>query len=261
MAIKRGGEETTMTKTKAAPRGPTKESDQIIKRVAALSWPRIFSELDAHGCAVIDSLLAPVQCAAIARMYPADEHFRSRVVMSRHGYGRGEYKYFAYPLPEVVAALRVALYPPLAQLANRWNEAMAIEVRFPEEHADFIERCHEAGQVRPTPLVLQYGPGDFNCLHQDVYGEHVFPLQVAVLLNEPGTDFSGGEFVLTEQRPRMQSRVEVVPLRRGDGVIFPVRQRPVQGTRGAYRVNFRHGVSRVRSGNRHTLGIIFHDAR
>ena len=181
--------------------------------------------------------------------------------MSRHGYGRGEYKYFAYPLPAVVAALRVALYPPLAQLANRWNEAMAIDVRFPEEHAAFIERCHEAGQIRPTPLILQYGPGDFNCLHQDVYGEHVFPLQVAVLLKEPGTDFTGGEFILTEQRPRMQSRVEVVPLRRGDAVIFPVRQRPVQGTRGAYRVNFRHGVSRVRSGNRHTLGIIFHDAR
>ena len=240
-----------MTKTKAAARVPTTESDQIIKRVAALNWPRIFSELDAHGCAVIDSLLAPVQCAAIARMYPADEHFRSRVIMSRHGYGRGEYKYFVYPLPEVVAALRVSLYPPLAQLANRWNEAMAIDVRFPEEHADFIERCHAAGQVRPTPLVLQYGSGDFN----------VFPLQVAVLLKEPGTDFTGGEFVLTEQRPRMQSRVEVVPLRRGDGVIFPVRQRPVQGTRGAYRVNFRHGVSRVRSGNRHTLGIIFHDAR
>jgi hypothetical protein len=193
-------------------------------------------------------------------MYLADEHFRSRVVMSRHGYGRGEYQYFAYPLPAVVAALRTSLYPTLAQVANRWNEAMGIDVRFPADHAAFIARCHDASQVRPTPLLLQYATGDFNCMHQDVYGVHVFPLQVAILLNEPGTDFTGGEFVLTEQRPRMQSRAEVVPLGRGDGVIFPVRYRPVQGTRGTYRVNVRHGVSRVRSGNRHTLGIIFHDA-
>ena len=250
-----------MTKTRPAERRPARESSELIKRVEKLNWPGIFCELDTHGCAVIDSLLTPAQCEAIARLYPADEHFRSRVVMSRHGYGRGEYKYIAYPLPAVVAALRVSLYPPLARLANRWNEAMGIDVRFPDEHAAFIERCHEAGQVRPTPLVLQYGPGDFNCLHQDVYGEHVFPLQVAVLLKEPGADFTGGEFVLTEQRPRMQSRIEVVPLHCGDGVIFPVRQRPVQGTRGAYRVTFRHGVSRVRSGSRHTLGIIFHDAR
>jgi uncharacterized protein len=249
-----------MTRTKPAGRPATSASSDVSKHGAALDWPGISSELDAHGCAVIGSLLAPAQCAAIADLYPVDEHFRSRVVMSRHGYGRGEYKYFAYPLPAVVAALRASLYPPLARVANRWNEAMGFDVRFPDEHDAFIERCHGAGQVRPTPLVLQYVQGDFNCLHQDVYGEHVFPLQVANLLKEPGADFTGGEFVLTEQRPRMQSRAEVVPLRRGDGVIFPVRHRPVKGTRGTYRVNVRHGVSRVRSGSRHSLGIIFHDA-
>ncbi|MDB5307860.1 MAG: hypothetical protein JWO38_2062 [Gemmataceae bacterium] len=235
--------------------------DDVIERVAALDWRALSADLDAHGWATIGSLLGPAQCAAVADMYPADEHFRSRVVMSRHGYGRGEYRYFAYPLPPVLAALRVSLYPLLAEVADRWNAALGIDVRFPPGHAAFVERCHEAGQVRPTPLLLQYGPGDFNCLHQDVYGDHVFPLQVAVLLKEPGTDFTGGEFVLTEQRPRMQSRAEVVPLRRGDGVIFPVRHRPVQGTRGTYRVNVRHGVSRVRSGSRHTAGIIFHDAK
>jgi uncharacterized protein len=249
-----------MTKTKTAKRPAARESSHLIHNVAALDWPGISAELDSYGYATIRSLLSPEQCEAIAEMYPADEHFRSRVVMSRHGYGRGEYRYFAYPLPAVVAALRVSLYPPLAQVANRWNEAMGIDVRFPSEHAAFLSRCHEAGQLRPTPLVLQYGPGDFNCLHQDVYGEHVFPLQVAVLLKVPGGDFTGGEFVLTEQRPRMQSRVEVVPLGQGDAVIFPVRHRPVQGSRGPYRVNVRHGVSRVRSGSRHTLGIIFHDA-
>jgi hypothetical protein len=181
--------------------------------------------------------------------------------MGRHGFGRGEYKYFAYPLPPTVAGLRAVLYPPLAEIANRWNAALGIEVRYPPEHAGFLERCHSAGQTRPTPLLLQYGAGDYNCLHQDLYGEHVFPLQVAILLTEPGRDFTGGEFVLTEQRPRMQSRAEVVPLRRGAGVVFPVHHRPVQGARGVYRVNLRHGVSRVRSGHRHTLGIIFHDAR
>ena len=194
-------------------------------------------------------------------LYAADAPFRSRVVMARHGFGRGEYKYFAYPLPPAIAALRSALYPPLAPIANRWNEQMGIEVRFPSDHTEFLARCHKAGQLKPTPLLLQYGPGDYNCLHQDLYGEHVFPLQVAILLSEPGADFTGGEFVLTEQRPRMQSRAEVVPLRQGDGVLFPVHHRPVQGTRGVYRVTMRHGVSRLRSGRRHTLGIIFHDAK
>ncbi len=190
-----------------------------------------------------------------------DGPFRSRIVMARHGFGRGEYKYFAYPLPDVVASLRTKLYPRLAEIANRWNERMDIDLRYPVDHAAFLDRCHRAGQTQPTPLLLQYGEGDYNCLHQDVYGEHLFPLQVAFLLSVPGRDFTGGEFALTEQRPRMQSRVEVVPLRQGDGVIFPVHHRPVEGTRGRYRVTMRHGVSRVRSGRRHTLGIIFHDAR
>jgi hypothetical protein len=245
--------------THSAQRRSAAEDDKT-RLAVGLDWPALSDEMDAHGCATIGSLLTPAQCSAVADLYPADEHFRRQIVMARHGYGRGEYKYFAYPLPALVAALRASLYPPLAEVANRWHEAMGIEVRFPPDHDAFVRRCHNAGQTRPTPLVLRYAPGDFNCLHQDVYGEHVFPLQVAVLLDEPGTDFTGGEFVLTEQRPRMQSRVEVVPLRRGDAVIFPVRHRPVRGTRGFYRVNVRHGVSRVRSGSRHTLGIIFHDA-
>jgi hypothetical protein len=249
-----------MTMSKLVEPSAAHEDNVLIQRLGALDWPGIFSELDAHGCTTIRSLLTEEQCAALVDLYPAKEHFRRRVVMSQHGYGQGEYKYFAYPLPPLVAALRVSLYPPLAQVANRWNEAMGLDIRFPSEHAAFLRRCHEAGQVRPTPLVLRYVPGDFNCLHQDVYGENVFPLQVAILLNQPVADFTGGEFVLTEQRPRMQSRVEIVPLRQGDGVIFPVRHRPVQSTRRAYRVNVRHGVSRVRSGSRHTLGIIFHDA-
>jgi uncharacterized protein len=233
------------------------------RRAASIApdWPEVAKELDAYGCAVIGSLLAEDECATLAASYPDDVRFRSRIVMGAHGFGRGEYKYFTYPLPPKVAALRTSLYPPLAEIANRWNAALEIEVRFPPKHAAFLERCHAAGQTRPTPLLLQYGQGDYNCLHQDLYGEHVFPLQVAILLSEPGRDFTGGEFVLTEQRPRMQSRAEVVPLRRGDGVVFPVHHRPVQGTRGVYRVNLRHGVSRVRSGHRHTLGIIFHDAR
>ncbi|MDB5308273.1 MAG: oxygenase, catalysing oxidative methylation of damaged family protein [Gemmataceae bacterium] len=249
-----------MRKTTPAPRPTAVPSEDIGDRVAALDWTALTSELDAHGCAIIASLLSAAECGAIAEMYRDDAQFRSRVVMSRHGFGRGEYQYFAYPLPLIVEGLRVSMYPHLAPVANRWNETMGIDVRFPAGHAAFIERCHAAGQTRPTPLLLQYGPGDFNCLHQDVYGEHVFPLQVAILLNEPGVDFTGGEFVLTEQRPRMQSRAEVVPLRQGDGVVFPVRHRPVQGSRGSYRVNLKHGVSRVRSGSRHTLGIIFHDA-
>jgi len=223
-------------------------------------WPAIAKELDTHGAAVLSGLLRPEDCAKLAATYPESGLFRSHIIMSRHGFGRGEYKYFAYPLPDLVATLRASLYPALAGIANRWNEALGEATRFPDEHAAFIERCHKAGQKRPTPLLLQYGEGDYNCLHQDIYGAHVFPLQVAILLSEPGRDFTGGEFVLTEQRPRMQSRAEVVPLRQGDGVVFPVHHRPVQGTRGLYRVNLRHGVSRLRSGRRHTLGIIFHDA-
>jgi uncharacterized protein len=233
----------------------------MAERIAALDWPRLTTDLDAHGCAVVHAVLSPQECVALAEMYTAEELFRSRIVMARHGFGRGEYKYFAYPLPDVVASLRQALYPPLASIANRWHEALGIDVRYPDVHAAFLERCHGAGQTRPTPLLLYYGEGDYNCLHQDLYGEHVFPLQVTCLLSVPGHDFTGGEFVLVEQRPRRQSRAEVVPLRQGDGVIFPVRQRPVQGTRGMYRVILRHGVSRVRSGQRQTVGIIFHDAQ
>ncbi|CAM5230171.1 2OG-Fe(II) oxygenase [Rhodanobacter lindaniclasticus] len=229
-------------------------------RLQAYDWAGIADALDAHGCAMLEALLSPQECAKLASMYADDGRFRSRVVMGRHGFGRGEYRYFDYPLPERVAELRGAAYPRLAPIANRWNASMGLAVRYPASHAEFIARCHAAGQRRPTPLLLQYGAGDYNCLHQDLYGEHVFPLQLAILLSEPGRDFSGGEFVLTEQRPRMQSRAEVVPLRQGDAVVFAVQQRPVQGTRGSYRVNMRHGVSRVRRGHRHTLGIIFHDA-
>jgi uncharacterized protein len=234
--------------------------EKIARRVGEFDWERMAQELDARGSAMLEHLLAPEECAALAALYPSDAMFRSRIVMARHGFGRGEYQYFSYPLPEPVAALRTGLYPKLVPIANRWNEAMGIEVRYPLRHEDFIARCHRAGQTRPTPLLLQYGPDDYNCLHQDVYGEHVFPLQVAILLSQPDQDFTGGEFVMTEQRPRMQSRAEVVPLRQGDAVVFTVRQRPVQGSRGSYRVNLRHGVSRIRSGRRHTLGIIFHDS-
>ena len=229
-------------------------------QLRAYHWSGIADELDAHGCTMLETLLSPRECTTLAAMYANDQHFRSRVVMSRHGFGHGEYRYFDYPLPAHVAELRGALYPWLAPIANRWNASMGLAVHYPATHAEFIERCHLAGQRLPTPLLLQYGAGDYNCLHQDLYGEHVFPLQVAILLSEAGLDFSGGEFVLTEQRPRMQSRAEVVPLRQGDAVVFAVHQRPVQGTRGCYRVNLRHGVSRLRSGHRHTLGIIFHDA-
>ncbi|HEY4147210.1 2OG-Fe(II) oxygenase [Pinirhizobacter sp.] len=222
--------------------------------------PDLASQLDTHGVALLPGLLSPGYCNHITRMYPDERHFRSRVVMHRHGFGRGEYQYFNYPLPGLVQQLRTSLYPQLAEVANQWNQALGIASRFPADHADYLERCHAAGQRRPTPLLLQYREGDYNCLHQDLYGELVFPLQVAVLLSEPGVDFTGGEFVLTEQRPRMQSRAEVVPLRKGDAVVFPVNERPVQGVRGVYRVKMRHGVSRLRSGHRHTLGIIFHDA-
>ena len=233
----------------------------INAQVAALNWSMMASDLAAQGCATTGPLLTADECAALAESYSQDKLFRSRVIMARHGFGRGEYKYFAYPLPEPIQGLRTALYPRLADIANRWNKAMGVSIRFPREHADFLERCHKAGQPRPTPLLLQYGPGDYNCLHQDLCGEHVFPLQATVLLSGPGADFSGGEFVLTEQRPRMQSRAEVVALRQGDAVAFAVHHRPVQGTRGTYRVNLRHGVSRLRSGRRHTVGVIFHDAK
>ncbi len=232
-------------------------------RRASKTWTGRASadDLSAHGCATTGPLLSVDECASLARTYADEPPFRSRVIMARHGFGRGEYKYFAYPLPELVSTLRTALYPPLAAIANRWNEQLEIDVSYPERHAAYLGRCKRAGQSKPTPLLLQYGPDDFNCLHQDVYGELVFPLQATFLLSEPGRDFTGGEFVLTEQRPRMQSRAEVVPLRQGEGVIFPVHHRPVQGARGIYRVNMRHGVSRLRSGRRHTLGVIFHDAK
>jgi hypothetical protein len=230
-------------------------------RVAALDWSKLSSELDNQGSALVERLLEPEECRFLAALYPQDSRFRSRVVMSRHGFGRGEYKYFSYPLPDTVSHLRTTLYPRLAPIANRWNESLGIAVRYPTQHTEFLARCAQAGQTRPTPLLLQYEAGDYNCLHQDLYGEHVFPLQVAILLSQPEKDFAGGEFVITEQRPRMQSRAEVVPLCQGDAVIFAVHHRPVKGTRGMYRVNLRHGVSRVRSGHRHTLGIIFHDAK
>jgi uncharacterized protein len=238
------------------PEGP----DEGLPTINALDWPAIERDLDACGCAIAPNLISRETCREIAALYPDDARFRSRIVMGSHGFGRGEYKYFAYPLPEPVVALRRGFYRRLAPIADRWNEAMGVSVRYPAEHDAFLARCHQAGQKRPTPLLLRYGPGDYNCLHQDVYGEHLFPLQVAILLSEPGRDFTGGEFVLTEQRPRMQSRAEVAPLTQGDGVIFAVRERPVQGTRGTYRVNLRHGVSRIKSGERFTLGVIFHDA-
>jgi hypothetical protein len=230
-------------------------------RVDTIDWGQAERDLDAQGCAVLKKLLMPDECRALAALYPDDTQFRSRIVMGRHGFGRGEYKYFSYPLPDLIAGLRPALYARLKGIANRWNEAMGIDIRYPDRHDAFLKRCHDAGQSRPTPLLLQYEAGDFNCLHQDLYGEHVFPLQVAILLSEPGRDFEGGEFVLTEQRPRMQSRAEVVALRQGDAVAFAVHHRPVQGTRGTYRVNLRHGVSRLRAGKRHTVGVIFHDAK
>jgi uncharacterized protein len=231
------------------------------QRIDALPWDRIAADLDGYGCAVLPAVLGEADCGALAALYDQDSLFRSRIVMSRHGFGRGEYKYFSYPLPLGIGELRSALYPHLARIANAWNARMGLDTRYPEEHAALLRRCHRAGQTRPTPLLLKYGSGDYNCLHQDLYGELAFPLQVAFLLSRPGKDFTGGEFVLTEQRPRMQSRAEVVPLARGDGVAFAVHHRPVDGTRGTYRVNLRHGVSRLRSGQRFTLGVIFHDAK
>ena len=235
-------------------------TEPIHVRVDAADWSNIAEHLDSQGWAVIPGVLTAGECRALSEMYDHPTAFRSHVVMARHGFGRGEYKYFNYPLPPLVDELRTTLYPHLAPLANRWNSSMGLDVRFPTAHAEFVDRCHSAGQTRPTPLLLRYVAGDYNCLHQDLYGEHVFPLQVTFLLAEPEHDFSGGEFVLVEQRPRMQSRAMVVPLGLGDGVIFAVNQRPVQGSRGAYRVTMRHGVSEVHTGRRHTLGVIFHDA-
>ncbi len=224
-------------------------------------WDEIDTNLNAFGAAVLPNLLTPPECGEIAGLYAQEKYFRSHIHMARHGFGRGEYRYFKYPLPARIAELRTALYPRVAPIANAWNERMKLATRYPQAHADYLKLCQDAGQTRPTPLLLQYGPGDFNCLHQDLYGELAFPLQITVLLSAPGRDFSGGEFALTEQRPRMQSRVELVPLQQGDAVLFAVHNRPVQGSKGTYRVNMRHGVSRIRSGHRHTLGIIFHDAK
>jgi hypothetical protein len=242
-----------------APAGDGSMRD-VMLRIAAIDWAQVSSELDAQGSALIERLLSPEECVSLAALYPHDALFRSRVVMARHGFGRGEYKYFDYPLPDLIVSLRTALYPQLVPIANRWHAAMRIDARFPDRHTQFIERCHAAGQRRATPLLLQYGADDYNCLHQDLYGEHVFPLQVVILLSEPARDFTGGEFVMTEQRPRMQSRPIVLPLHQGDAAVMAVRHRPVQGARGVYRVTMRHGVSRVRFGHRHTAGIIFHDA-
>ena len=236
-------------------------SNSIAERVEAVAWQQVAKDLDTEGNAVINGILSSEECDEIRTLYDKDDLFRSTVVMERHGFGRGEYRYFGYPLPDLVSNLRTSLYPHLATIANRWSEAMGIHIRFPAAHKEYLQRCHEAGQDKPTPLILKYGTDDYNCLHQDLYGEHVFPLQIAVLLSEPEKDFTGGEFVMTEQRPRMQSRPMVVPLRKGDGVVFAVHHRPVHGKKSVYRVNLRHGVSRIRCGSRHTLGIIFHDAR
>jgi uncharacterized protein len=246
---------SALVTTKSTPR-----SNTIAERVRKIAWEQVSQDLDAQANAVVPILLTAEECQALSSLYQKDDIFRSRVMMESHNFGRGEYKYFNYPLPDLVASLRTALYSHLVPIANRWNEAMKIDVRYPESHEDFIERCHDAGQVKPTPLLLKYGPNDYNCLHQDLYGSHVFPLQLTILLSDCEKDFTGGEFVMTEQRPRMQSRPIVVPLRQGDGVIFAVHNRPVQGNNGVYRVNLRHGVSRIRSGHRHSLGIIFHDA-
>jgi uncharacterized protein len=230
-------------------------------RFARIDWPSVGDELGSRGAAVLDRLLTPKECRDIAALYDDDRRYRGRIVMARHGFGQGEYKYFAYPLPALIEELRAGLYPRLAPIANAWNERMAIALRYPAQHRDFVAMCREHGQARPTPLLLKYEAGDYNCLHQDLYGELAFPLQAAILLSRPGGDFTGGEFVMTEQRPRKQSRAEVVPLSQGDAVVFAVHHRPVQGTRGTYRVNLRHGMSLLRSGRRYVLGVIFHDAK
>ena len=230
------------------------------ERVETFDWTSVSTDLDAQGWAALPNLLTTEECESVAALYDSRDRFRSHVVMARHGFGQGEYRYFAYPLPPLVQNLRTTLDPRWAPIANRWHERMGVETRFPAEHSAVLDRCHAAGQGRPTPLLLRYVAGDYNCLHQDLYGEHVFPLQVATVLSEPGRDFQGGEFVLTEQRPRMQTRAAVVPLMKGDAVVFAVNSRPVKGGRGDYRVALRHGVSKIREGRRHTLGLIFHDA-
>lgn len=245
----------------AADPATTVPRPDLKSRVDGLDWRRLGTQIDEDGYAVIERMLVPDECAALARLYEADPLFRKTIVMARHNFGRGEYRYFDYPLPDIVGSLRASIYPHLAAIANRWNTALGIEQRYPSAYPAFIEACRAAGQMRPTPLLLRYGPEDYNCLHQDLYGDVVFPLQLVIQLHEPGRDFTGGEFVLTEQRPRMQSRAEVIPLRQGDAAVFPVQIRPVRGTRGFYRVNMRHGVSRLRSGIRITAGIIFHDAK
>jgi uncharacterized protein len=239
---------------------PSADFRPLKQRIEKYDWDAVAANLNSYGCAVLERLLAPKECQSTAALYARDENFRSHVHMARHGFGKGEYKYFRYPLPAVLNALRPALYSHVVTVANEWNARMDVATRYPQQHADYLKLCHKSGQVRPTPLLLQYEVGDFNCLHQDLYGELAFPLQFTILLSQPGLDFTGGEFVLTEQRPRMQSRVEVVPLQQGDAVVFAVNSRPVQGSKGVYRVNLRHGVSRIRSGQRHTIGIIFHDA-
>lgn len=233
----------------------------LTERLSDIDWEEISEQLTTFGCVRLSKILSPEICDELSAMYPQNDRFRSHIHLARHGFGKGEYKYFNYPLPDTITTLRTSLYPTLADIANRWNALMDIDIRYPAEHQDYLNRCHAAGQNKPTPLLLQYVEGDFNCLHQDLYGEQVFPLQVAFLLSEPDIDFTGGEFVMTEQRPRMQTRPEVVRLQKGDAVIFAVHHRPVQGIKGIYRVNMRHGVSKIRSGQRHTLGIIFHDAQ
>jgi hypothetical protein len=232
----------------------------IQARMDAVDWTMVHADLDAQGWAIVPMLLTHPEADSIARLYHQERGFRSQVIMARHGFGRGEYKYFSYPLPPLIHALRTASYPHLVPIANQWHERMGKDVRFPHDHAAFLDRCHQAGQLRPTPLLLQYAPDDYNCLHRDLYGEHVFPIQIAILLDQPGEDFEGGEFVMTEQRPRMQTRAMVLPLRKGDAAIFAVNSRPMKGTRGDYQVKLNHGVSKLCWGKRHTLGVIFHDA-
>jgi hypothetical protein len=246
--------------TTAAATGPDATPAKMRARVDSVDWVQVQAGLDAQGWAVVPKLLTHAEADLVAGLYHQEEGFRSHVIMARHGFGRGEYKYFSYPLPPLIQRLRTAAYPHLAPIANHWHERMGKEIRFPDEHAAFLDRCHQAGQTRPTPLLLQYLADDYNCLHRDLYGEHVFPMQIAILLDQPGEDFTGGEFVMTEQRPRMQSRAMVLPLRKGDAAIFAVNSRPMKGVRGDYQVKLNHGVSKLHSGKRHTVGVIFHDA-